>query len=96
MLYNILFFQIFSLLIYLEIIELNLFGLNKNTRGKIKARANEDLNERMDTFFGNTFEFTDGYILDDKEDPQNKSRTFTVELEKIKDDRTTKIGENNE
>ena len=75
------FLQIFSLLIYLEIIELNFFGLNKNIRGKIKARENEDLNERMDTFFGNTFEFTDGYILDDKEDPQNKSRTFTVELE---------------
>ena len=72
------FLQIFSLLIYLEIIELNFFGLNKNTRGKIKARANEDLNERMDTFFGNTFEFTDGYILDDKENPQSKSRTFTV------------------
>ena len=35
--------QIFALLIYLEILELNFCGLNKNTKRNIDLRAKEDL-----------------------------------------------------
>ena len=36
--------QFFIILIYLEIIELNFCGLNKNTKRKIQIRANNEMN----------------------------------------------------
>jgi len=56
-------FQVFSLMIYLEIVELNFCNLNKNTRKNIKSRVDDDLIERIDSFNGNGFESNGGYIF---------------------------------
>ena len=59
-------FQFFSLMVNLEIIELNFCGLNKNTRRNIQARGEEDMLlkkiSRNSTLL-ETAEFPGGYIV---------------------------------
>ena len=71
------FFQFFSLMVYLEIIELNSCGLNKNTKRNIHQRGEEDMLERtntMDSMNGQVIELRDGYFVDIV-DKNNKETT---------------------
>ena len=59
-------FQFFSLMVYLEIIELNFWGLNKNTKRNIHQRGKDDLLERcnsIDSIDGQGIELPEGYYL---------------------------------
>ena len=60
-------FQVFSLLIYLEIFELNFCNSNKNTRKNIKSRINDDLVERIDSLKDNQIETKGGYLFNNTE-----------------------------
>lgn len=60
-------FQFFSLMVYLEIIELNFCGLNQNTKRNIHQRGEEDMLERtntMDSVSGQAIELPEGYYVD--------------------------------
>ena len=77
--------QIFSLMIYLEIIELNFCKLNKNTRKNIKSRVNDDLIERIDSFNDNEFEAKGGYIFNNSDDDSYNKGDIKIELNHIED-----------
>ena len=62
--------QIFSLLIYLEILECNFCGLNKNTKKNIQLRAIRE--EIKDEILDNKIELTSGYIVDEEKNNNNK------------------------
>ena len=83
-LFNIL--QIFSLMIYLEIFELNFCNLNKNTKRSIRLRTDDDLTERMGSIGGNSFESKEGYIFKYKDDNSCDDNNIKIELNQIKDD----------
>ena len=60
------FFQFFSLMVYLEIIELNFCGLNKNTKRNIEQRGKEDLllrNNTVDSTNLEGIEYSKGYYI---------------------------------
>ena len=70
-------FQFLSLMVYLEIIELNFCGLNKNTKTNINIRGEEDMllrNVSRNSTLEEMVEFPGGYIL-------NKSSQYTQENE---------------
>ena len=70
-------FQFLSLTVYLEIIELNFCGLNKNTKTNINIRGEEDMllrNVSRNSTLEEMVEFPGGYIL-------NKSSQYTQENE---------------
>ena len=80
------FLQIFGLLIYLEIIELNFLNLNRNTKRNIRTRVDDDLIERVDSFSNQGFEAKGGYIFNDKENEQkNDDNNTEIELNQIQD-----------
>ena len=59
-------FQFFSLMVYLEIIELNFCGLNKNTKRNIEQRGKEDLllrNNTVDSTNLEGIEYSKGYYI---------------------------------
>ena len=60
--------QFFSLMIYLEIIELNFCGLNKNTKRNIQKRVQEEMlnQERPSNLDDNEVEFSEGYYLNNR------------------------------
>jgi len=61
------FFQFFSLMIYLEIIELNFCGLNKNTKRNIQKRVQEEmLNQERPSNLDDEVEFSEGYYLNNR------------------------------
>ena len=64
--YSIFFFilQFFSLIIYLEIIELDFCRLNKNTKRSIQSREFDDFIDRKDTYQSGNAEIIDDYIID--------------------------------
>ena len=62
--------QFFSLMIYLEIIELNFCNLNKNTKRNIKLRINDELIERTDSLMNGKFEAGNGYIFENEENEE--------------------------
>ena len=74
-------FQVLSLMIYLEIIELNFCNLNKNTRKNIKSRINDDLIERIDSFNGEGFESNGGYIFDNTDININNKDKDNIKIE---------------
>jgi len=75
------FLQIFSLLIYLEIIELNFLNLNLNTKRNIKSRVDDDLIERIDSLNNESFESDGGYIFNNQEDIEEKDNdNLKIEL----------------
>ena len=57
-------FQVLALLFYFEILELNFWGLNKNTTKNIRLRE-EDQNENRESF-NSEIELKEQYIVDDK------------------------------
>ena len=60
-------FQFFSLMIYLEIIELNFCGLNKNTKRNIQKRVQEEmLNQERPSNLDDEVEFSEGYYLNNR------------------------------
>ena len=61
-------FQFFSLMIYLEIIELNFCGLNKNTKRNIQKRVQEEMlnQERPSNLDDDKVEFSEGYYLNNR------------------------------
>ena len=66
-------FQFFSLMVYLEIIELNFCGLNKNTKRNIELRGTEDLLQRNNTMNSTNsegIEYTEGYYIN----PEHKKK----------------------
>ena len=79
------FLQIFSLLIYLEIFELNFLNLNRNTKRNIRSRVDDDLIERIDSFNEQGFEAKGGYIFNNKEIEQKDNDNIEIELNQIKD-----------
>ena len=72
--------QFFSLMIYLEIIELNFLNLNKNIKRNIKIRMSLDDFERKDSYMDGTFESEGGYIFNNGENKQNKDKNTKFEL----------------
>ena len=67
-------FQFFCLMVYLEIIELNFWGLNKNTKRNIHQRGIKDLSERCDSVdsIGHPeIELPEGYYLTIKDKEKN-------------------------
>ena len=76
--------QIFSLMIYLEIIELNFCNLNKNTRRNIKSRAEDDLIQRLDSINSNNFEEEGGYIVGNIDNNSLGEDSVKIELNEIK------------
>ena len=76
--------QIFSLMIYLEIIELNFCNLNKNTRRNIKSRAEDDLIQRLDSINSNNFEVEGGYIVGNIDNNSLGEDSVKNELNEIK------------
>ena len=82
--------QIFSLMIYLEIIELNFCKLNKNTRRNIKLRINDDLIERIDSFINNdSFEQDGGYIVRNTDNNFSIEDNIKIELNQIIDNQNS-------
>ena len=60
-------FQFFSLMINLEIIELNFCGLNKNTKRNIQKRVQEEmLNQERPSNLDDEVEFSEGYYLNNR------------------------------
>ena len=86
------FLQIFSLLIYLEIFELNFCKLNKNTRRNIKSRIDDDLIDRIDSFNNSNFETKDGYIFKSLENELKSDDNLKIELKQINDDKDDNEG----
>ena len=74
--YFIIFFvlQLFCLLIYLEIIELNFCNLNKNTRRNIQIRGKDEVlgsfNRESDA--SSNIELTEGYVLGNEDEKQDE------------------------
>ena len=85
--YCIIFFllQYFFLLVYLEIIELNFWGLNKNTKKNIDLRGIEDFSGdtgRDSTVGLNKFSINDNYLIENPEIiAQNENNELLVELQ---------------
>ena len=78
------FFQFFSLLIFLEVIELNFCGLNSNTRFNITKREIEEMKEEETR--DSLVEIEPGYLVD-------KNQIY--EFEDINDKNNDNNGENN-
>ena len=76
--------KIFSLLIYIESLELNFCNLNKNTKRNIKSRVNDDLIERKDSFNDNSFEGKGGYIFKNEVKTLAERDKIKMELKEIK------------
>ncbi len=78
-------FQIFCLLIYLEIIELNFFGLNKNTKRNIRTRSLSEIlvgknnNEDNDTDNQGIIDVNQEYYYNDNIN-ENDNDGSTIEL----------------
>ena len=74
--------QYFSLMIYLEIIELNFCNLNKNTKRNIKLRIDVDDGqiERIESLDDSKFEAGDGYIFENEEEGENEKNNLQIEL----------------
>ena len=82
------FLQIFSLLIYLEKIELNFLNLNLNTKRNIKSRVDDDLIERIDSLNNEGFESDGGYIYNNQEDIEEKDNdNLKIELNQTQDNK---------
>ena len=74
--------QYFSLMIYLEILELNFCNLNKNTKRNIKLRIDVDDGqiERIESLDDSKFEAGDGYIFENEEEGENEKNNLQIEL----------------
>jgi len=78
-------FQIFCLLIYLEIIELNFLGLNKNTKRNIRTRSLSEIlvgknnNEDNDTDNQGIIDVNQEYYYNDNIN-ENDNDGSTIEL----------------
>ena len=83
--YYIFLLQYFFLLVYLEIIELNFWGLNKNTKKNIDLRGIEDFSGdtgRDSTVGLNKFSINDNYLIENPEIiAQNENNELLVELQ---------------
>ena len=69
-------FQFFSLMVYLEIIELNFCGLNKNTKRNIQNRGDQDMllkNISRNSTLQELVEFPGGYVV--KKSNNNEKET---------------------
>ena len=78
--------QFLLLMIYLEVIELNFCGLDKNTRKTIQKREREDMNlenlERNNSLNNNLVEISPGYMVSKEYDILNDSTSITKKLQK--------------
>ena len=74
--------QYFSLMIYLEILELNFCNLNKNTKRNIKLRIDVDDGqiERIESLDDCKFEAGDGYIFENEEEGEIEKNKYQIEL----------------
>jgi len=74
--------QYFSLMIYLEILELNFCNLNKNTKRNIKLRIDVDDGqiERIESLDDSKFEAGDGYIFENEEEGEIEKNKYQIEL----------------
>ena len=79
--------QYFSLMIYLEILELNFCNLNKNTKRNIKLRIDVDDGqiERTESLDDSKFETVDGYIFKNEMEEENDKNNLRVELNQFQD-----------
>ena len=77
-------FEIFITLIFLEIIVINLWGLNKNVKINIEKRAilDRDINENN---INSTFDIDDDYELDFEDINKNINSLMKTQLAQIKD-----------
>ena len=77
--------QIFALLIYLEILELNFCGLNKNTKRNIDLRAKEDLLDegRDSTLDINFIDIDNDYGIEIPEKNENENELDNCNKEVI-------------
>ena len=92
------FLQIFGLMVYLEIFELDFLNLNKNTKRNIKSRVDDDFIERIDSFNDKGFEAEGGYIVSDEESEKGKKNNEEMELKNIniKDNENYENADNDE
>ena len=90
--------QIFGLMVYLEIFELDFLNLNKNTKRNIKSRVDDDFIERIDSFNDKGFEAEGGYIVSDEESEKGKKNNEEMELKNIniKDNENYENADNDE
>ena len=91
--YCIIFFilQFFSLMIYLEIIELDFCALNNNTKRSIQSREFDDFVERNDTYQSGNAEINGEYIV--KADSKKENDIENVEMKLIPDNDSTNLNE---
>ena len=79
--------QFFSLMIYLEIFELNFLNLNKNTKRNIKLRVDDEQNDRLESLDSGKFEMGDGYIFNNEEKDEKEGQSsqdhYIVELKHL-------------
>ena len=80
------FLQFFSLLIYLEIIELNFCNLNKNTKRNIKLRGIIEISK--DTISDTSslteqIEINNDYYIDTNENKENESDKVSSSMEML-------------
>ena len=88
-------FQFFSLMVHLEIIELNFCGLNKNTKTKINSRGEEDMllrNISRNSTLEEVVEFPGGYIVNkscqsEQEEEDNVSKKSETEMVDVNSDK---------
>jgi hypothetical protein len=79
-------FEILGVLVFIETIELNFCGLDKNTRKTIQKREREDMNlenlERNNSLNNNLVEISPGYMVSKEYDILNDSTSITKKLQK--------------
>ena len=80
--------QFFSLMIYLEILELDFLNLNKNTKRNIKKRIDDDSIDRKGSIDTDNFEVGDGYIFDGQDNFEKENQIeeddYSAELGQLK------------
>ena len=91
--------QLFSLMIYLEILELDFLNLNKNTKRNIKLRVDNDNVERTESLDHGKFEAGDGYIFESTKSEKGKKYDeddSSIELEQLENKNENDKNINNE
>ena len=80
-------FQFFSLMIYLEIIELNCLNLNNNTKRNIKLRIDSEKGERTESLEIIEFEVGNGYryTIENEENLEENKNNINVEMKQFQE-----------
>ena len=89
--------QIFNLLVYLEIIEINYCGMDRNTKKNILFREQSENFNEEDDIIDNNIELSSGYVFkEDKEEDDITIKTNEKEIDEIEEKEEKESKEVNE